>query len=188
MVGKPQGGVFVGLLRGINVGGNKKVPMAELRGLCAGLGFTAVATFIQSGNLVFAAAGPAAAHEVALEQAILAHFGFEVPVLVREAATWTKLATKCPFDVVADDRQKLVHLGLAKGPVPAGVGKLLAPYCKAGEQVVVAAGALWIDYAGGVARSKLTPAVLDRVVGSTVTLRNVRTARELAAMVAARGA
>lgn len=177
--------VFVALLRGINVGGNKKLPMAELRALGEGLGWRDVETFIQSGNVVFAAAGAAAAHEQALELAIERRFGFGVPVLVRGAKAWTKAVAACPFAVAADD-EKRVHLGLAKGPLPAGVAKALQPWCTAAEQVVAAGGALWIDFTGGVARSKLSPAVLDRVVGSTVTLRNCRTSRELVAMAAAR--
>ena len=53
---------FVALLRGINVGGANRIPMAELRGHCAGLGWRDVESYIQSGNLVFTAAGkPAAA-------------------------------------------------------------------------------------------------------------------------------
>ncbi|MFY9341269.1 MAG: hypothetical protein WAT39_02185, partial [Planctomycetota bacterium] len=57
-----------------------------------------------------------------------------------------------------------------------------APYCKAGEQIAVRGGALWVDFTGGVARSKLTSAVLDRAVGGTVTLRNSRTIAAIAAM------
>ena len=60
----------------------------------------------------------------------------------------------------------------------------LEPYCTAGEQVEVRGQAIWIDHAGGVARSKLTPAVLDRVFGSTVTMRNIKTLRAVAAMAA----
>jgi uncharacterized protein (DUF1697 family) len=62
-------GRMVALLRAVNVGG-RKLPMAELRALCAGLGWSDVATYIQSGNLVFAAPGKAEAIETKLERAI----------------------------------------------------------------------------------------------------------------------
>ena len=83
----------VALLRGINVGGNKKVPMAELRALGEKLGWRQVATYIQSGNVVFAGGGGAAAAERALEQAIEKRFGFPVPVVVRTAAQWRASVT-----------------------------------------------------------------------------------------------
>ena len=66
--------------------------------------------------------------------------------------------------------------------VPQDAARLLQPYCAGGERVAVRGDALWIDYASGVARSKLTPAVLDRAVGSPVTARNWNTVQALARM------
>lgn len=178
---------WLALLRGINVGGNKKVPMATLRGLAEGLGWTAVQTYIQSGNLVFRAKGKPATLAAALEQAIEGEFGFEVPVIVCGAAAWTGFAAGSPFPEAEAARPNLLHLALAKVAVPAAAAAGLSPYCKAGERLVVREGALWIDFAEGVARSKLAPAVLDRVVGGTVTARNWRTVQALAALFAAGG-
>lgn len=62
----------------------------------------------------------------------------------------------------------------------------LAPYCRNGERLAVSGDAVWIDYAGGVARSRLTSAVLDRCVGSTVTLRNWKSVQAIDALVAER--
>src|SRR5687768_17740812 len=75
----------VALLRAVNVGG-RKLAMAALREACADLGWEDVATYIQSGNLVFLAKGRPAALETALEQSIGENFGLEVPVIVRTAA------------------------------------------------------------------------------------------------------
>src|SRR4051812_37404015 len=80
---------MVALLRAVNVGG-RKLPMAELRALCAGLGWTDVATYIQSGNLVFTAPGKAEAIEEVLETAIEKAFGLDVPVIVRTQAEWAR--------------------------------------------------------------------------------------------------
>lgn len=173
---------FVALLRGINVGGNKRVPMAELRLLCEGLGWADVRTHVQSGNVVFAAGGAAAKLAAGLSRAIEARFGFVVPVLVRSAADWRALATKPGFADAAAERPNLLHVACVAGPVPKEVVAGLAPYCKAGERVAVAAkgAALWIDFPDGVARSKLTPAVLDRVCGAVVTARNWNTVQAIA--------
>lgn len=165
----------IALLRGVNVGGNKKVPMAQLRVLAQRLGWSRVATWLQSGNLVFVGDGDPARDEAQLEQAIELHFGFAVPVLVRTATAWRAAAARCPFAAAAAARPKLVHLGCAKRQPAAGAAQALLPYCTDGERVAIRGEAIWIDYAHGVARSKLTPAVLDRVVGSTVTLRNMTT-------------
>ena len=76
---------YVSLLRGINVGGHKKIKMAELRELYESVGFTAVKTYLQSGNVVFAAEESdrlSIARE--LESAIKAHYGYEVSVLIRD--------------------------------------------------------------------------------------------------------
>ena len=73
----------VALLRGINVGGHNKVPMAELRQVVASLGHADVATYIQSGNVVFSTGETdTAALAEALEQAIAAAFGVRVRVVV----------------------------------------------------------------------------------------------------------
>src|ERR1051326_7962794 len=107
---------FVALLRAGNVGG-RKVPMADLRKLAEGLGFTEVQTYIQSGNLVLAGKGTAAAVEAKLEKAIAAKFGIEVPVIARTAEQWKAyLAVPKPFAAAAKEAPAKVVLGLSKQP------------------------------------------------------------------------
>ena len=173
---------MIALLRGINVGGNKLVPMAELRKLAAGLGWGDVATFIQSGNLTFTAAGTTAAAEAALEAALARRFGFTVEVIARTRAAWLRHAAGSPFPAAETDHPKMLLLGLAKQKPRADAVEKLRPYATAGERLALAEGGIWIDYNLGIGKSKLTPAVLDRAVGSTVTARNWRTVQELAAL------
>lgn len=179
--------VRIALLRGINVGGNRKVPMAELRGLAAQLGWQDVESYIQSGNLVFRSAGTAAAAEAALEEALQGRFGFSVDVVVRSAGEWRRFASGSPFPDAEQERPNLLHLALPKAPPQAGALERLRPYAKAGERIELRDEALWIDFVGGVAKSRLTPGVLERVVGSTVTARNWRTVQKLAEMARALG-
>jgi len=178
----PKQQVLVALLRAINVGGNRRVPMAELRALAEELGWERVTTYIQSGNLVFAASATARDAEEALERALERHFGFAVPVVVRSAATWSGYAAGSAFSDAETVRPKLLHLGLSKRPPNPGAVDGLAKYCTSGERVELRGDALWVDFPTGVARSKLTPAVLDRVIGSAVTMRNWSTVQELARM------
>ena len=93
-------GRFVALLRAVNVGG-RKLPMAELRALCSELGWSDVATYIQSGNLDFSAGETAAELESALERAISERFELDVPVIVRSAGAWSAYAKSNPFPEAA---------------------------------------------------------------------------------------
>lgn len=168
---------FVALLRAVNVGG-RKVPMADLRKVAEGLGFSEVETYIQSGNLVFAGKGAAAAVEAKLEAAIAAEFGIEVPVIARTAEQW-RAYLKVP-EAFADAEPNRLLLGLAKNAPRKDAAKALAEKAKGGERVEVVGDAVWFHYPEGVGRSKLTPALIDRAVGSPLTARNLNTVRKLA--------
>ena len=170
---------MVALLKGINVGGNRKVPMAELREVATACGLAEVSTYIQSGNLVFSASDAAEHVDRALEASIEERFGFKVDVLVRTSEQWRQLLSACPFTSAAEDRPNLLHLCLSKlTPHPDAVS-LLSGICAPNEAVALVGDALWVDYAEGVARSKVTLAKLDKAVGSMVTARNFRTVQHL---------
>jgi len=175
---------YVALLRAVNVGGCK-LPMAELREVCAGLGWKNVATYIQSGNVVFDAPGKPEALEAALEQAVTTRFGFARPVIVRSAKQWADYASGSPFPEQEADRANVLLLGLAKAPVAAGAADALAARGAAGEQVRQERDALWFFFPDGSGTSKLTPAAIDKAAGSPVTTRNWRTVLKLQEMLSA---
>jgi len=178
-------GRFVALLRGINVGGRNKLPMAELRALAAGLGWRDVGTYIQSGNVAFTASGTETALERRLEAGIAERFDLTVPVIVRSAERLRRYPERNPFADAAAAEPNHVLLGLSKAKPARGALQLLEQRAVPPERVAIVGDGLWIHYASGVARSKLTPALLDRAVGSTVTARNVRTLRKLVELVRA---
>jgi uncharacterized protein (DUF1697 family) len=167
------------LLRGINVGGHHAIPMAELRELAATLGLVEPRTYIQSGNLLFRGDAPADELERRLGRAIEERFGFAVPVVVRSAEQWAGYLEQIPFPEAAEAEPNLVMLALSRSPPAPDAVQGLMERAAEGERVREAGGVLWIHYAGGSARSRLTPALLDRLVGSPVTTRNVRTVRKL---------
>jgi uncharacterized protein (DUF1697 family) len=172
-------GSYIALLRGINVGGHNKLPMAGLRETCAELGWTEVRTYIQSGNVVFAATGKAAALEEALEKAIAARFGFAPAVIVRSSARLNSLAAANPFPKESAREPHWVLVGFAKQHMKDGAAETIAVKGQAGERVEEAGGALWFHYPAGVGTSKLTPSLIDRAAGSPVTARNWRTMTKL---------
>jgi uncharacterized protein (DUF1697 family) len=174
-------GRMVALLRAVNVGG-RKLPMAKLRTLCAKLGWTDVASYIQSGNLVFTGKGRPAALEAELEQAIRRSFGLDVPVIVRTADQWSAYPPANPFPKEPPNR---VMLLLSKRPPAEGAAGAIEARATAGERVRRAGDALWFHYPQGAGTSKLTPALIDRAVGSAATARNCNTVMKLQEMLGA---
>jgi uncharacterized protein (DUF1697 family) len=166
---------FIVLLRSVNTG-KRKAPMAEL---------TDVETYIQSGNLVLSSDLGAPALEGAVEKIILDNFGFSSEAMARTAAQWAVYAGGSPFPEVEAERPGYLHLCLSKRPPTADAPARLMERAKLGERVVLAGGALWIDFLGGAGHSDITPAWLDKVVGSTVTARNWNTVQRLQAMASA---
>ena len=174
-------GRMVALLRAVNVGG-RKLPMAELRALCGELGWEDAATYIQSGNVVLTAKSRASAIEIELEEAIKKRFGLEVPVIVRTAAQWSAYPPANPFPEEPPNR---VMLLLSKAPPAEGAEAVIEARAAAGERVRRSGDALWFHYPGGAGTSKLTPALIDRAVGSSATARNFNTVLKLEEMLEA---
>jgi uncharacterized protein (DUF1697 family) len=175
---------FIALLRGINVTGHNKIPMPELRTLCEGLGWGAVQTYIQSGNLVFHADGAPEALEAELERAITGRFGLTIPVIVRAAASWPGYVADNPFPEASDREPNLVMLALSKAAPKADAAERLRERAASGERIAQTGDAIWVHYPQGVGTSKLSPALFDRLVGSPVTARNWRTTLKLGELAA----
>jgi uncharacterized protein (DUF1697 family) len=165
---------YVALLRGINVGGKTSMPMAELRHVAASLGLEAAATYIQSGNLFFNAAA-ASGLEPKLEASIERRFGIQVPVMVRSSDQWSDFAAANPFmDAAEAQPNKLMMMVSKSSPDPAAAEALRARAAH-GERIEIVGGAVWIHYPDGAGRTKLSPSLIDRLVGSPTTARNWRT-------------
>ena len=171
---------MVALLRGINVGGNRKVPMPDLCASATKAGLTDVQHYINSGNLVFEA-GKMKTDQVCalLEKVIKVRFGFEVDVIVRTASQWKKYSAGSPFPGAARVRPHLLMLGLAKAPCGRDATAKLTERALAGEKIKVVGDAIWVDFAESVGKSKLTPVWFEKSVGSPVTLRNWNTVLKL---------
>lgn len=171
---------LLALLRGINVGGRNKLPMADLRGLAVDLGFSKPRTYIQSGNLWFGTHLPAPAAGERLSQGILARFGLQVPVVLRTRDQLATARAASPFGHAPDP--KFVHIGFfSPAPDPAKVAALDPQRSPPTEFVVIGAEA-HVHYVGGSARSKVTMPWFDRQLGVVSTARNLRTVDKLLAM------
>jgi len=178
---------FITLMRGINVGPTRKLPMADLRALCFELGLKCPETYIQSGNLIVDAGGNADGLRGLLERELTAKFGFTVDVVVRAAADWKRYVAANPFAADADAISKMVHLYLSRDPAKPGAVEALKRLARTGERIGLAGGALWIDYGPeGVHSSKLSPSIIDKACGSPTTGRNWNSVTKIGEMIEAR--
>ena len=175
-------GVYIALLRAINVGGTKKLLMAELRAMFEGVGCTDVRTYIQSGNVVFRAEPALAARIPGLIEANIATTkGFQVPVVTRTAAELDAAVRGNPFLAAGADPAQL-HVGfLAEAPSAARIAEL-DPDRSPRDAFEVRGREVYLHFPNGTARSKLTVDYFDRVLGTTVTIRNWRTVGKLVDM------
>lgn len=169
---------FIALLRAVNVGG-RKVEMASLRALATHLGYDEVQTYVASGNLLFTTHGAPKTVAEQLEAAIAARFKMEVPVILRSATQWERYLDG-PFPDAAATEPNRVLLALSKAAPRKEAPIELAARAMNGESIVLAGDALWVHYPAGQAQTKLTPALVDKAMGSATTARNLNTVRKLA--------
>ncbi|KIF77413.1 hypothetical protein QR77_33290 [Streptomyces sp. 150FB] len=172
---------YAALLRGINVSGRRKVPMASLREVLTGLGHGAVRTHLQSGNAVFTAeSDDEQALAVDLERAIEERFGFAVDTLVRSGAYLRAVADACPFP--ADKLEgKQLHVTFFSGPVGPERVASLDPAVYLPEEFRLGDRALYLYAPDGLGRSKLSAALSRPALfkGLVATSRNWNTVAQL---------
>jgi uncharacterized protein (DUF1697 family) len=149
--------------------------MADFRKQVAALGWENVATYIQSGNLLFDADCSPAEAEAAIETLIKKHHGYDAPAMVRTRDQWAGYPKSNPFPQAARDTPNLLLMLIAKQSINPDAAQLIQARAAAGEQVKQAGETLWIHFPEGSGTSKITPALLDKAMGSTATSRNYRT-------------
>jgi uncharacterized protein (DUF1697 family) len=151
--------MYAALLRGINVGGRKKLPMAELRALMTGLGYGSVQTYLQSGQAAFAAAhGDGESLAAELSAAIEERFGFPVDVLVRDHAYLRAIADACPFPAAELEARQL-HVTYFSAPVAPERFADLDAAAHLPEEFRLGDRALYLYAPDGLGRSKLAEAL-----------------------------
>ncbi len=173
---------FVLLLRGINVGGTGKLPMADLRTLLIELGARDVATYIQSGNAVFRSEFDARDLAQRLEDQIETRFGFRPDALIMSGAELTAILNRFPFPA-AFDAPKTGHILFLTGPPQPDLDKMQeigAP----DEAYALDDTCFYLHAPSGIGRSKLA-AKIEKLLGVSATARNLNTVSKLAEMVAA---
>jgi len=180
----------IALLRGINVGGRNKVSMADLRAVVAGLGHTGVATYIQSGNVVFTSdEADNEALATALEAAIAANLGVKPAVVVLSRGDLARAVRDTPYP--DEPNPKMVHAVFFRGPVPAAAAEAIdAGQRRAAERgsgkdtAQVVGNTLYLHTPDGFGRSELPAYLLGRSASPVAagTARNWATVTKLLAL------
>ncbi len=167
---------FIAFLRAVNVGGKNKIAMSDLRVLCEDLGLDDVQTYIQSGNLVFSTTQRSGAKvEAAIEKALKASTGLDITVLARTATELGQTVADNPFERESLSPTHLVVVFLKSAPKSSSID--LSAY---GPEVAVCKGReVYIHYVNGQGRSKVTNAVLERLLGGPGTARNWNTVNKM---------
>ena len=175
---------FVALLRGINVGGHRRVPMPRLREILEAEGLERVRTYVQSGNVVFdAPTGDAASHTATVARVIELEFGFSVDTLVLSCEAVRAIAAENPFvdeDPAVDEGW--LHVAFPLDPIDAGEFAAHSLAADEGERALFGRGAVYLMLPHGVGRSKLAAAI-GRAMWLPNTARNWRTVLALQSLV-----
>lgn len=174
---------FIVLLRGINVSGQKKIIMADLRKMLENLKFQEVETYIQSGNAVLKTTehdNEKIAEKV--RNGIIDAFGFDVPALVKTYKELKSIFNQNPFTEQTDIENKRVYFALLKeAPQP----KLIEEFRKekfANEEFFVTQNCVYLNYVNGAGKAKLTNNLIERKLKVSATSRNYRTMVKLLEM------
>jgi uncharacterized protein (DUF1697 family) len=174
---------YISILRGINVGGNKRIKMDALRQIFVELGCASVQTYIQSGNVVFnSGEADVQTLEKTISAKILETFGFEVPVLVLTASEITAAVSNNPFSTDLAKDPATIHLTfLSHLPDTALLSKIV-PTNYLPDEFICLGKVIYIHCPNGYGNTKLTNSFFENKLKLTATCRNLKTSMELAAL------
>lgn len=173
--------IYIAFLRGINVSGQKKIKMADLRQQLTECGFSEVRTYIQSGNLALRADAQPGDLERALSDCIAQHYGWEVPVVVRTADELKKILADIPFKGKKYLLERIYFALLSDAPNPEAI-EILAGADFAPEEVVVKGKTVYLYSPMGAGKSKLNNNFIERKLKVNATTRNLNTMQKMIAL------
>lgn len=164
---------YIALLRGINVGGHKKIPMADLRELLAKAGLKNVQTYIQSGNVIFQSVEDDNCKlEEKIYNTIKTHFGFEVPILIKTSDALQQIFDVCPFVEEKKVNSYFTLLfAIPEKDVIEEVSKISYP----NEEFIITKNCIYFHSSVGYGNVKFNNNYFERKLKTTATARNYKT-------------
>ncbi|MDO6436779.1 DUF1697 domain-containing protein [Cyclobacterium sp. 1_MG-2023] len=171
----------IAILRGINVGGKRKILMVDLKSLFEEIGYSEISTYIQSGNVIFTSADKADEKEMAnrIEKAIEEKFGFEVPVIVRTAKDLQKTLSNNPYYKDGEMDISPLHITfLAQNPTSENLDKIKT-FDFPPDKYTIEGKDVFIYCEGKYHQSKLTNNFFENKLKVKATTRNLKTVKKL---------
>ncbi len=171
---------YIAFLKGINVGGHKKVPMAALREVLSKSGIENVKTYIQSGNVVFQSPEKNSLNlETSIQKSILNKFGFEVSVLVRTRQELLRIFNNSPFP--EDKKVKSYFTMLHTIPDPDLVA-IASEKIYEGEEYYIVNDCIYFYCEQGYGKAKFNMIFFEQKLKTFATARNYNTMVKLIAI------
>ena len=164
---------YIVLLRGINVSGKNKLPMADLRNLLNDLGFQNVQTYIQSGNIILTSEESKTAICKKIKDRIAIKFGYNVPVIAKTVSEWKKAINNYPFPT---DNPKIVAFVFLDKKV--SETKIEAKDVN-DDEYEIDNNIVYIYCPSTFAKTKLSNNLFERKLNVTATTRNYNTTLKL---------
>ncbi len=173
---------FAALLRGVNVGSGNRVPMAEWKKLLVQLGYTDVATLLNSGNAVFSSPGRSSrAHAGRIRSSLAEALNVDVPVIVKSAADLLAVQKENPIRVQDHERSRLL-VGFASDSAHLSAFSDLSSLAKSPERFHIGRHGLYLWCPNGSLQSPVAKMLLGRK-GRDITTRNWATFEKLVVLV-----
>jgi len=172
---------YVALLRGINVGGHNKIPMAELREKMNSLGLQKVQTYIQSGNVIFQSLENETELETKIHESIKGHFGFDVSVLVKSSDELLEIFNECPF--TNETKEKSYFIILNKTPETYLI-KEVEKLSYENEEFIIKKNCIYFYTSIGFGQTKFNMNTIERKLRVKGTSRNYNTMVKLLSLCA----
>jgi len=173
---------FIALLRGINVSGQKKVPMAQLRSLLTNSGFKNVQTYIQSGNVIFQTSEENQSElEHIIQNSIFSHFGFDVSVLVRTPINIQNILDVCPF---SEDKKINSYFTLLHSNPDISLMDETSEISYPNEEFHITNNCVYFFSSNGYGNAKCNNNFFERKLKVTATTRNYKTMVKLLSLCA----
>ena len=163
--------ISVVLLRGINVGRHRRVSMADVRASLADVGYPDVETYLQSGNLLVETRVGATRLGADVEAALRGDLGLDIDAIVRTGAQLRKVLTTNPF-LAERVPTSALHVGYCKSKPSAAAARALAARDFGRDRATVVGAEVFLLYPDGQGRSKMSGAVIEKILDVAVTVRN----------------
>lgn len=169
---------YLSLLRGINVSGQKKILMKDLKSLFEESGFKNVKTYIQSGNVIFESR-PVKNLSQKIEQKIADKYNFQVPVLIRTVEEMATLIKKNPLVKEKNIDQKRLYVTLlAEKPANEYINKLMEVNYEP-EKFIITDKEVYIYCPDGYGEAKFSNNFIEKKLNTKGTTRNWKVINEL---------